>query len=161
MVKVVVNRSYGGFELSHEAVMEYLKSKEWNVDIKLDEIYVKTFKERYPNVEPTPEKLEKEFGIWVVHYYIEGEGEFNPLLIPRDDPDLVKVVEQLGEKANGKFSRLEVVEIPDYVDWIICEYNGVEWVVDKNVLLASNRLILEEDSPVPRYERIEVEKCRR
>jgi len=30
MVKVVVNRSYGGFELSHEAVIEYLRLKGWD-----------------------------------------------------------------------------------------------------------------------------------
>lgn len=35
-------------------------------------------------------------------------------------------VEELGEKANGKYSRLEVVEIPDGLDYVIDDYDGIE-----------------------------------
>jgi len=52
--------------------------------------------------------------------------------IPRDDPMLVKVVETLGEKANGDFSELKIVEIPDDVRWEVKEYDGSEWVAEKH-----------------------------
>lgn len=50
----------------------------------------------------------------------------------RNDPLLVKVVEILGEKANGEYAELKIVEIPDDVDWIIEEYDGAEWVSEKH-----------------------------
>lgn len=36
--------------------------------------------------------------------------------VNRNSPELIKCVEDLGELANGVFSRLKVVEIPDNVD---------------------------------------------
>lgn len=52
--------------------------------------------------------------------------------IARDDPYLVKIVEELGEKADGDFARLKIVEIPADVDWQICEYDGREWVAEQH-----------------------------
>ena len=52
--------------------------------------------------------------------------------IPRNDPFLVKVVETLGEEANGAFSKLKIVNIPAHVDWEINEYDGMEWVAEKH-----------------------------
>ena len=50
--------------------------------------------------------------------------------IKRDDPALVQVVEQLGDDANGLYSNLAVVEIPDDVDWVIEEYDGIEHIAE-------------------------------
>lgn len=50
----------------------------------------------------------------------------------RDDPVLVKIVEDLGAEANGSYAKLKVVEIPDDVDWIIEEYDGKEQVAEKH-----------------------------
>ena len=50
--------------------------------------------------------------------------------IDRDDPMLVKAVEELGDKANYQFSELKVVEIPDGIDWSIEEYDGMEHVAE-------------------------------
>jgi hypothetical protein len=50
--------------------------------------------------------------------------------VSRDDADLVAVVEGLGEKANGDYSRLRVVEIPEDVRWHISEYDGVEHIAE-------------------------------
>lgn len=51
--------------------------------------------------------------------------------IPRDCEHLVKVVTQLGSKANNRYSQLKVVEIPQDVVWQIDEYDsGVEWVAE-------------------------------
>ena len=88
-MKVVINRTYGGFELSEEA---------W-------------------------EKLGVE--------KCDSEEKF----IRRNDrtnPELIKVVEELGERANTYCSHLRVVEIPDDVEWYIAEYDGLESIHEKH-----------------------------
>ena len=49
-------------------------------------------------------------------------------LIPRDDERLVQVVEELRAAANGHAADLKVVEIPDGVQWVIDKTDGVEHV---------------------------------
>jgi hypothetical protein len=58
------------------------------------------------------------------------ERDFHDRDIPRDDPYLVKVVKDLGSKANGSYSNLKIVEIPGDVSWHIGEYDGNEWVAE-------------------------------
>lgn len=50
--------------------------------------------------------------------------------VDRSDYDLVRVVEQLGKKANGDHAKLKVVEIPADVKWDIEEYDGLEHVAE-------------------------------
>lgn len=50
----------------------------------------------------------------------------------RTDPKLIECIEKLGEKANGQFASLRVVEIPDDVEWEIEDYDGAEWVAEKH-----------------------------
>jgi hypothetical protein len=57
---------------------------------------------------------------------LSGSSKSSYYSIERDDPYLVQVVEELGESANGKYSQLKVVEIPDDVNWYIHDYDGVE-----------------------------------
>ena len=52
--------------------------------------------------------------------------------IGRADPDLVLLVEELGELANGSCSYLKIVEGPNGVedeDWFIKDFDGKEKVV--------------------------------
>lgn len=106
MTKVVINVCYGGFGLSVDAVKLYAKLSGQNI------IYTKTTSS-FDN------------------YELNGEywGYYD---IPRDDPFLVQVVEQLGSAANGFYSELKVVEIPDDVEWYIDEYDGHEHVAEKH-----------------------------
>jgi len=48
----------------------------------------------------------------------------------RNDPDLVRAVEALGEKANGRNAELAIVDIPDDVKWHVVEYDGIECVAE-------------------------------
>jgi len=50
----------------------------------------------------------------------------------RDHALLVRVVEELGDKASGRCADLKVVEIPDDVEWEIDEYDGSEHVAEKH-----------------------------
>jgi hypothetical protein len=52
--------------------------------------------------------------------------------IPRSDLDLIRVIEELGDAANGACADLKIVEVPDYVDWYVEEYDGNEWVAERH-----------------------------
>ena len=52
--------------------------------------------------------------------------------IPRDDPVLVELVETLGKEIESSYAKLQIVEIPDDVEWEIEEYDGMEWVSEKH-----------------------------
>ena len=52
--------------------------------------------------------------------------------VARHDGDLVAVVEELGRDASGILSRLAVIEIPDDVDYVVQEYDGLEWVAERH-----------------------------
>jgi hypothetical protein len=51
-------------------------------------------------------------------------------IVERNDPNLVKVVQELGVDAETSCSELKIVEIPDGVKWHIHEYDGVEHVAE-------------------------------
>ena len=121
-MKIVINRCYGGFGLSHEAMMLYYQVKGIPV---------------YPDVYPEDGE---DAGNQIVAYWPVKEedrvvGEVFPLSIydiERTDPALVKVVEQLGDRASGYYSQLSVVEIPDDVKWMIQDYDGIEWIAEEH-----------------------------
>jgi hypothetical protein len=52
--------------------------------------------------------------------------------IDRDDPVLIQIIEQLGDKANDRYATLKVVEIPDDVEWHIHEYDGMEHIAENH-----------------------------
>lgn len=50
----------------------------------------------------------------------------------RSDPDLVQVVEELGDAANGADAKLRIVDIPDNIEYDIAEYDGIETIHEKH-----------------------------
>jgi hypothetical protein len=48
--------------------------------------------------------------------------------IPRNDPALVQVVEELGEAANGPCAKLAIYELPAGTLYRIEEYDGMEHI---------------------------------
>ena len=58
----------------------------------------------------------------------DWEEDWSYYDIARNDQYLVRVVEEMGDEANGRFSELKVVDIPDDVEWQIDEYDGLESV---------------------------------
>ena len=113
-MKVVINTDFGGFGLSSEAMERVL-------DLKRITYYKET--DKYNNV----------------HFYTKAQNanevdnqyicEYD---LERDDPALIQAVEEFKEKANGRYSDLKVVEIPDDVDWVIHEYDGREHIAEKH-----------------------------
>jgi hypothetical protein len=139
-MKVVINICFGGFGLSPLAQKEYLKLKgkecffykqtKYNFQDKRDEYtrcdkptqdshsyhtFTKDHGKTFSNI------TNDDDSYW--YYYKD---------IERNDPDLVKVVEKLGEKANGSCAKLRVVEIPSGIDWEISDYYGNESIEEKH-----------------------------
>ena len=50
----------------------------------------------------------------------------------RDDPDLIKVIEELGEEADGEWASLKIIEVPNSIEWWIEEHGGMERLIEKS-----------------------------
>ena|ERR1700688_3576278 len=48
----------------------------------------------------------------------------------RTNPQLIQVIEELGDKANGGCAKLRIIEIPDGVEYEIDEYDGNEHIAE-------------------------------
>jgi hypothetical protein len=111
-MKIVINKHYGSFSLSEEAVLLYGDKKGLNIIAIRDEVI-------------------KDIN----HYYlneVKEENSFCEWDIERNDPVLAEVVEQLGDLADTRHTRLKVVEVPDDVKWYIHDYDGIESVYEKH-----------------------------
>jgi hypothetical protein len=51
----------------------------------------------------------------------------------RTDPRLIEVIERLGSRAaSGPLAKLKIIEIPDDVDFIIDDYDGLETIHERH-----------------------------
>ncbi|MCK9428924.1 MAG: hypothetical protein M0R17_02795 [Candidatus Omnitrophica bacterium] len=134
-MKIAINRCYGGFSLSDEAVKYYLNLKGKECHFYYQKAYNdKTFYKTKSSLTCSWNNcFTKDFGEectlssddWKnYHFYCRD--------IERNDPDLIKTIEHLGEKANGECAELEIREIPDDVLWEIDEYDGVESIHEQH-----------------------------
>ena len=116
-MKVVINTDFGGFGLSREAFERLLQRK--GIDYEVVE--------------------SKTLGVIRESFYHKGHAGDDEFYLSdydfydnRSDEDLVEVVETLGGAANGSYSNLKVVEIPDGVEWYIEEYDGREHIAERH-----------------------------
>lgn len=149
--EVVINVCHGGFGLSALAVSEIAKRKgltayffksNYNGDNTVYEpISIPKANEggvftafSVPN--PNDYELNKKAG---ENDYKESNERYEKIALnydssdfSREDKDLIAVVKELGESANGKYAKLKVVEIPTDVEYEISEYDGFEGVAEKH-----------------------------
>lgn len=132
MAKIVYNACYGGFGLSHEAVLRYAEIKGITLYHK-DESGIFTHYYLCP-----PEEFERLQGedhsnpIRQGRYVRSNTMYFSPSNIERNDPALVQVVEELGDKANSMYAKLRIAEVPAGTLYRIDEYDGNESVETKD-----------------------------
>ena len=81
------------------------------------------------SITPAARKQSKERD---AQYHDDEEFPIQQWWIPRDDPDLVSVVQQIPEDEGIVGTDLRVIEIPDGIEWQIEEWDGSEFIVDKN-----------------------------
>lgn len=131
-MKLVVNRCFGGFGLSDKAIEMVMKRKglgcfryeqtKYKYQHGIDE-YTRC---DTPNVSIYAIYSTEDLGKKINKFPKESYWYHRDL--KRDDADLIAVVEELGKEANSWASELEVVEIPDDVEWEIDEYDGIETI---------------------------------
>ncbi|KKM17356.1 hypothetical protein LCGC14_1676610 [marine sediment metagenome] len=100
--KIVINTCFGGFGLSDSATELLATAKSCRAD-----------------------EIDHAMSCAV----FDSESD---LLIYRDDLDLIKIVESLGNAADGFCSQLSVIEIPSDIKWEIEEYDGNEWISERH-----------------------------
>lgn len=117
-MKVVINCSFGGFDISDQLFEKILTRK----------------KIAFVRVEHSLTYITKN-----AYYFREGhvDDEFYRLSSydlfkdDRTDADLIAVIEEMGE-TERKSCSLSIVDIPDDVKWHIHEYDGKEHVAENH-----------------------------
>lgn len=145
-MKIILNKAFGGFGLSHVAKINLLESKGLEVypyhvkeecrndfysDItltKIDKYYRSehVFERIVYLKKPLENNVVKlKFEEFYSDAFEEEEYSFDNDEL-RIDKDAIAIVEQLGLLASDQFSRLEIFEIPDGSEYKIDDYDGLE-----------------------------------
>ena len=117
-MKVVINRCFGGFGISNTAFEKILERK----NIAYEKVDAK-FKFR-----------NDEYDYYKAGMVGQDDGYLSEhdIFSDRSDPDLIAVIEEMGESANGWAAEIAIVDIPDDVEWHIHEYDGLEHVAENH-----------------------------
>lgn len=122
-MKIAINRCFGGFQLSHAGFLKLIE-RGWRVTVYNDD---------FDPTDPTAQLIDltsnEYFRRWSdpksSYYAFTNSLDFKEI---RTHPDVIAVIEELGEEANTQVSELKIVEIPDDVEWEIDDYDGLETV---------------------------------
>lgn len=155
--RLVINAQHGGFSLSPLGVKRYAElqgrecyfftdARDGDGGLKLGEYVPISIGEAqsrslffYAFDIPNPSEMLKDEKEWndmtteerrASNALYASHALRNGRDIPRDDPHLLQVIEELGESADGRCAKLKIVEIPADVEWAIEEYDGMEWVAE-------------------------------
>ena len=131
-MKVAYNGCFGGFSLSNLALHKFAEKKG---------ITLTWYKESHKPLKFTKLNEVPEFGEFSHQAFTKDHGETftaydqGTFYYPdfsgesRSDPDLIAVIEEMGDKAGGRCANLQIHEIPDGASFEIDQYDGNESVV--------------------------------
>lgn len=134
-MKVVINVQFGGFGVSHAALKRLIARsaacvEQWpdTEDAAVTET-LRTIMRTREDAGDGYERVSGLLGMGTLYkngtvYSCSSSSQY------RTDPDLIAVVEELGEAANGQYATLRVVEIPDGIAFTIEEYDGNEHIAE-------------------------------
>jgi hypothetical protein len=143
--RIVINADYGGFHPSAKAIMRWaeLSGIEMHCIVGIDRNFSLTEPRHYREIDlaKEPESFLNTYFITKPlmedgtiddssYWYWGSNDEFEKKF--RTDPNLIQAIEELGDEASGSCSTLKIVEIPDEVEWVIQEYDGMEWIAEKH-----------------------------
>lgn len=128
-MKLVLNKCYGGYGLSSEAITELYKQGSKAVKFSTFSQY---FGRKWKSMTQAEKDRELDFSTRLLSAVVLEDGivtqDSSWDVSIRSCPKLVKLVEDWGDKANSRHSKLEVVEVPDGLDLQFDEYDGIEFI---------------------------------
>lgn len=142
-MKIVKNSCFGGFGLSVEAQKRYFAKKGKGAFFYKQTKYKhQDGEEEYTRQDnPSDDDMllfvfTEDKGALLKKFPEEDPSYFYDRDVERTDPDLVAVVEEMGAGhgtgASGRFASLEVVDIPDGIEYEIDDYDGIETIREKH-----------------------------
>ena len=151
MKEVVINKRFGGYNVSHEASIDIFK-----YDNNVDKVYIYSAE----NYESDKCKLIKDikfnngefdndiddYVTYISSKYLGDNINRNEIKldcvkfmlsltqnIKREDKRLIELIKEWGsERCSGNYSELKIVEIPDDVEYEIDDYDGCESIHEKH-----------------------------
>lgn len=139
MKKVILNKCFGGFDVSPQGYQLYAIKKgyshlyKYKINFDFNRLPYKLSDKYYQRIDLFDDSVlanyfTKDFGEVVINISKSDWDNYHLYLSEehREDPILIEVVEELGEEASGKFGELVVVEIPDDLEYTIDNYDGIE-----------------------------------
>ncbi len=133
-MRIVINKSYGGFSLSDAAYEKLIergvpvKKFEYSCKEKADDHHVVIFDRHLedPPVDEVESANRDAFHEFDTSRYWDNWSRHH-----RAHPLLVGVISEMGTAAAGAHADLEVIDIPDDVEYVICEDHGREYCAEK------------------------------
>jgi hypothetical protein len=132
-LKIVINRCFGGFSLSPAAEVELFEAGWREIGLPVAEYFGGRTEWIASELVKWREFVAGGMGASALFLTTFSKDETHCLRLPsgdatRADPRLVEIVGRMGEAANGSMAKLRVVEIPDGIEWVIDDYDGMESV---------------------------------
>lgn len=144
MQKVIINKCFGGYGFEPFTIQKYAEAKGaqlfwYTRDYTYD---AGRLKEKWNRT--TIDEIEKQGGLrmgnWPLiedmgdSFIFEWEGEMFDRLVyqlptngeSRTDPVLIDIIEKYGDKNRHGCHAPTVIEVPDGVEWVVDEYDGME-----------------------------------
>lgn len=152
-MKIVINKCFGGFSLSPLAMKQiaarkgrecYFFKQDIGAGLRSDYLPISLDEATKQSLffvafsVPNPNETLKQGSDWHAMTIEERKAqstayesiEVSGSDYERNDSDLIAIVEELGEAANGRCAELSIVEIPDGTDFVIEEYDGLEHIAE-------------------------------
>ena len=136
-MEIVVNKCHGGFGLSLKAERLYAEKSGFEVHhYRQTEYKHREGADKFERVTSDDGQslflhaIKKDIGDSFTEWPDDWSDYWCSCELERSDPVLLEVVKELGEKASGQCAKLEIVEVPDDVQWQIEEYDGLEWIAE-------------------------------
>ena len=136
-MKIVINTCFGGFNLSRKAVkrMAELQGRECFIfinDYKNKRFIFDDDKTIFWVAFDIPNPNKVLYNNKIINNTLYKKHCISNKPDTRTDLLLIQVVEELGKEANGSYSELKVIEIPDGIEYEIEEYDGNEYIAEKH-----------------------------
>jgi len=137
VAKIAYNACYGGFGLSHDAIMRYAALKGLTiypfVDCRTEDGSLLPYNAPNRFRRATEKESQTAF---LVHYCTtpeySDETYWSPYDAYKDRADSIQVIEELGENANGQCAKIRLEEVPSGTLYRIDEYDGLESVATQS-----------------------------